>query len=189
MSLQAQQNFLARLYTDTDLRRAFLSEPQSVGAANDLNEFEIAELAAVLPEELNFFAESLFWKRLRETEKFLPLTKNVLGADFEKLFREFSQNFNPQAIKKHLEDAIEFCRFLQEKDGSNQAKDAAKFEMAGLTFNSNAKNFMFAKFDFDMREVLENFPLKKQLAEINFRKRKTFAIWLRIGKIKKHFIW
>lgn len=111
MSLLQQQNFLARLYTDEKLRRDFLSEPEKTGRENNLNECEIADLKAVLPDEMSFFADSLFWKRLREAERFLPLTKDFLGENFTKLSKIFSQNFNPQSIKKHLEDAFEFCGF------------------------------------------------------------------------------
>src|SRR6185369_7897216 len=104
MSLQEQQNLLAKLYTDAEFRRAFLSMPEKIGIENELNKIEIKEIAGIMPEELDFFADSLFWKRLREVEKFLPLTRKVLGEDFINYFRRFSQNFNPQTVKKHIED-------------------------------------------------------------------------------------
>jgi hypothetical protein len=182
MSLVEQQNFLARLYTDENLRRSFLSEPEKIGAANDLTANEIAELAAIIPDELNFFADSLFWKRLREVEKFLPLTKKAFGADFEKKFRVFANQFLPKTIKKHLEDAVEFVEFLQ-KGEINWKKDLARFEQARLIFNSNTKNFVFEKFDFDVREILKSFS-----SESDFQRRKTFAVWIRIGNKTKFFI-
>lgn len=185
MSLQEQQNFLARLYTDAELRRAFLSEPNKIGAENDLGEKEIAEIAEIMPEELNFFAESLFWKRLREVEKFLPLTKEILVEDFERYFRAFSQNFNPQTVKKHLEDALEFCRFLGLEDVSAIAKNAAKFELAKLEFFGYGKQFVFCKLDFDIREISSQ---NSNLPRGNFKKKTKFAVWLRIGKKSKHFI-
>ena len=49
MSLQKQQNLLAKLYTDAEFRRAFLSEPEKIGAENDLSEREIAEIAGIMP--------------------------------------------------------------------------------------------------------------------------------------------
>ena len=49
MSLLNVQNFLARIYTDENLRREFLSAPEVIGKANNLNETEIAELAEVFP--------------------------------------------------------------------------------------------------------------------------------------------
>lgn len=189
MSLIKQQNFLARLYTDEKLRRSFWQNPQKIGAENDLIAEEITELAAVLPEELRFFANSLFWKRFREAEKLLPLTRKALGADFSANFREFSQNYNPQTIKKHLEDAVEFCSFLQNREIEPVwAKDLAKFERAQLIFNSAAQKFIFLKFDFDIRQIIKEFSDQNGESEKNFPKRKTFAVWLKAGKIKKHFI-
>jgi hypothetical protein len=182
MSLHEQQNFLARLYTDENLRRAFALEPQKIGTENLLNETEIAELAAVFPEELDFFAASLVWKRLRETKKFLPLTEKILGADFEKLFRRFSQNYNPQTIKKHLADALEFSRFLQAANVSELAQTAARFERAKLEFFNGAQTLKICKLDYDIREIARDFPPTAL-------KRKTkFAVWLRFGNRTRHFI-
>lgn len=190
MSLIEQQNFLARLYTDEKLRRSFLQNPQRIGAENDLTAEEITELAAVLPEELSIFADSLFWKRLREAEKLLPLTRKALGEDFSVNFRKFSQDYNPQTIKKHFEDAVEFCSFLQNREIEPAwAKDLATFERAKLIFNSAAQKFILLKFDFDIRQILKEFPNQTGKSEKIFPKRKTFALWLRAGKIKKHFIW
>lgn len=146
MSLLNKQNFLARLYTDENFRRRFLFEPEKLGRKNDLNENEIAEIAGIIHAELNFFADSLFWKRLREAEKFLPETKKVLGKDFTSLFRKFSQNYDPQTVKKHLEDAVEFCDFLaQNSKLSEQAKSTAKFEQSKLKFFGFGKRFVFCR--------------------------------------------
>ena len=183
MSLQEQQNFLARLYTDTEFRRAFLSAPMEIGLENDLSKTEIAEIAEILPEELDFFAQSLFWKRLREAEKLLPLTKEFLKDDFVELFREFSQDFNPQTIKKHLEDAIGFCKFLAQSDVSEVAENIAKFEQTKLEFFGYGKRFAVCKLDFDIKEISR----QGATAQSEIPRRKTMAIWLRFGKKTKHF--
>ncbi|MGC2235802.1 MAG: hypothetical protein WA584_06550 [Pyrinomonadaceae bacterium] len=186
MSLLQQQNFLARLYTDENLRKRFLSEPEKIGLENDLTESEIAGLSAIIPEELNFFADSLVWKRLREVEKILPLTRKALSENFEEYFRQFSQNYNPKSVKKHLEDAVEFCSFLQNrKTKPVWAKDSAKFEQARLLFDSKAKDFLFRKFNFDIRKISREDA--KALSE--FPARRTFAIWIRVGNKSKHFVW
>lgn len=182
MSLQEQQNFLARLYTDETLRQSFLQEPEKIGRENDLSEKEIAEIASVIPSELNFFADSLFWKRLREAEKFLPLTKKFLKERFTELFREFSQVYNPQTVKKHLEDALEFCLFLQNAEIKPAfIKDIAKFEQGKLEFFGYGKMFVGKKFNHDIKEIsvqTEGSDLKKKL---------SFAVWLKIGGKVKHF--
>lgn len=107
------QNFMARIYTDENLRRAFLVQPEKIGLEANLTKTEIIELAEILPEELTFFAESLFYKRLRELEKFQPLTKEKLEKDFEILFREFANQFVPSTLKKTTKtraDFVNFCR-------------------------------------------------------------------------------
>lgn len=168
MSLLNVQNFLARIYTDENLRREFLSAPEVIGKANNLNQTEIAELAEVFPDELNSFAESLFYKRLREVEKFLPLTKQVLNQNFEKQFRIFADLYLPTTVKKHLEDAVEFCSYLQKnKSASNIVKNTAKFEQAKLEFFGFERRLIVKIFDYDIKTN---------------QKRKHFAFWLRIGK-------
>jgi len=185
MSLREQQNFLAKLYTDEQFRRAFLSEPAKIGKENYLNESEIIEIAEMLPEEISFFAESLFRKRLREVEKFLPLTQKVLSEDFQKFFREFSQNYNPQTVKKHLEDAIEFCNYLRKSDFvSEVSKNAAKYEQAKLTFYGCGKQFMVCKLSNDVREISKQIVIT---SGFNMKRKTKFAVWLRLGKKIKHF--
>ena len=184
MSLLETQNFLARVYTDENLRRKFLSAPERTGRENNLSEKEIIELAKILPAELNLFAESLFCKRLREVEKLLPLTKQVLAEDFEIYFREFAGGFLPATVKKHFEDAIQFAEFLQGKE-KNWNKDLAKYERAKLEFNNCGKNFIFKVFDYDIKEIFR----KGVRAQKEFKQKKTFAVWLRIGKFARRFIW
>lgn len=185
MSLQQQQNLLAKLYTDADFRRAFLSEPEKVGAENDLTAGEIREIAAIMPEELNFFAESLFWKRLREVEKFLPLTRRVLGADFTKLFREFSRNFNPQSVRKHFEDARFFGLFLRAQNLTDFARSTVRFEQSKLEFFGLEKRLVICRLDFDPRKI--------SAADSNERpetpeKKRRIVVWLRIGKRVRQYI-
>ncbi len=185
MGLLEQQNLLARLYTDENFRREFLSAPEKIGKENFLNETEISDIKQILPGEINAFADSLFYKRLREVERLLPLTRKFAGEKFESLFREFSREFNPKSVKKHLKDAIEFSGFLQKRNlDILWIKDLAKFEQAKLEFSGFGKNFVIKSFDFDLREI---FSTEYEM-EIKLKKRKTFAVWLRIGKKIKHFI-
>lgn len=189
MSLQKQQDFLARLFTDEGLRQNFFSEPDKIGADNGLSESETADLQAVLPEELGFFADSLFWKRLHEVEKLLPLTKKGLQEDFAKLFREFSQTFNPQTVKKHFEDACEFSKFLQNQSLKPLwAKDLVKYEFSRLIFNADTKKFAFAKFDHDIREIIREISQDNSKTQVQFPKKTTFAIWLKVGNKRKQFV-
>lgn len=185
MALEQQQNLLAKLYTDAEFRRAFLSAPEKIGAENYLDAAEIGEIVEIMPEELEFFADSLFWKRLRETEKFLPLTKKLLGEDFTSFFREFAPTFNPRSIKKHLADALEFSRFLQTRPLSAEARTAARFERARLEFFGLEKRFVVCRLDFDVRRLFDldaNRPGEAPAAK------KRIAVWLRIGGRTRHFL-
>ncbi|CAN5756441.1 hypothetical protein BH20ACI4_BH20ACI4_23540 [soil metagenome] len=175
MSLQEKQNLLARLYTDENFRKSFLSEPQKTGRENNLSEREIAEIAEIIPEQLNFFADSLFWKRLCETEKFLPETKKELNENFANLFRHFSRNYNPQSVKKHLEDAYNFCEFLlKNTELSEQSKSIVKFEKSKLGFFGYGKRFVFCILDYNLKTQKD---------------RKTFAVWFRLNGKNYHFVW
>lgn len=184
MSLLEQQNFLARIYTDENLRREFLSAPERIGSQHDLNETEIAELAAVFPEELNSFADSLVYKRLREVEKLLPLSREVFGEDFEKYFREYANQFTPESIKKHLEDAIGFSKLLEKKETAWK-KDVVKFERYRLKFYGCEERLIFIIFDYDIREFFSEAAKTQK----DYKKRKTFAIWLKIGNKSRQFVW
>lgn len=190
MSLLDVQNLLARIFTDEDLRLRFLSEPEKIGVENNLSASEIEQIRQILPEQINFFAGSLFYKRLHEVEKLLPLTRKTLETEFEKYFREFANQFLPQTIKKHLEDAIEFVEFLQSKKIEPVwAKDLARFEGARLLFNNSGKRFLLKKFDFDVRKIIREISPAGAKAQRDFSERKTYAVWLRIGKRAKHFIY
>lgn len=185
MSLFEQQNFLAKLYTDARLRRDFTSEPLKIGGENNLTEIEIQEISEIFHEEINFFAESLLWKRLKEAEKLLPLTRRILNEDFEKSFREFAGNYKPQTIKKHLADSVEFCRFLQARDSvSIIGKDVAKFEEAKLRFFNYGKRFVICRLKFDMEEIFREDD-KAQRSDLKIKTK--YAVWLRYGNKIRHF--
>ena len=180
MSLQRQQDFLARLFTDENLRRNFLSDPDRTGLENGLTENESADLRLVLPEQLDFFADSLFWKRLREAEKFLPLTRKLLKERFSELFREFARNYNPASVKKHLEDAAEFCRYLQNAEIEPvYIKDAARFELGKLEFFGYGKRFVCKKLNYDISQITDG--------ETGIKKKTSYFLWISLGGKIKHF--
>ena len=182
MGLLEQQNVLARLYTDAKFEQDFRADPEKVGDENGLSSNEIADINSIASEELEFFSESLIWKRLREVEKMMPLTRKILGDDFRPAFLEFAPTFNPGGIKKHLEDAVEFCRFLENGDGSELAKDAAIFERTKLTFLNSNSIATFCRLKHDLR------PKLKQDDPTNSVKRTSFAVWFRLGGRVRHFI-
>lgn len=179
MSFLEQQNFTARLFTDESLRRDFLREPEKIGLAHNLDENEISQLKNVVSVEIAAFADSLFHKRLHEVEKFLPLTRKILQKDFQNHFREFAQIFQPKTVKKHLEDAVEFAKFLSKKSFKKKwIKDLVIYEQSRLNFSGYHKSLIIKIFSYDPREFKNENP----------RKKRTFAVWLRVGKVTKHYI-
>jgi hypothetical protein len=185
MGLQEQQNVLAKLFTDPKYRRAFLSEPLRIGVDAGLSSVEIEDIAAIQPNELGFFSDSLLWKRRREVEKLLPLVRKVLSTDFDRIFSEFSAFYNPQSIKKHLEDAVEFCKFLDDHRFGLLARDSAMFESTRLEFLRSKKRYAFCILNHDFRAIPNDL---KDIDRLELKKRRTLALWLRIGRHVHHFV-
>lgn len=175
MGLREQQNFLAKLFTDENLRISFYENPEITGQENDLSEIEIIQLKGIIAADLDFFAESLINKRLHEAKKLLPLTEKILSLDFDEFFQYFSNQFQPTSVKKHLEDAIEFCKYLQLQQVENiYLKDTAKFEQTKLEFFQKEKSFSFC-------------ILRRNI--FTAKKRPCVAIWYRSGNHSHHLIW
>lgn len=129
MALQQQQDLLARLYTDPNVRQQFLNEPSSFADDLGLSDEDAEALAKAAGYEVNWFADSLVNKRLREVRKLLPISERVIGRDeFERRFREFAAGFAPTTVKKHLEEALAFAEVLFTDDRI----DLARFESRRL---------------------------------------------------------
>ena len=175
MSLLEQQNLMARLYLDETLRRAFLSDPPGVAGPFGLSNEEIAEIALVVPGEIGSFADSLLKKRMREVEKMLPLTRSALQENFGPHFIKYVDVTPGSSEMNRKEDVLEFCRYL-EREEPGAVRDAARFELAKIEFNSGKRNFLIRRFDHDIRNG--------RLAP-----RRTYSLWVRIGKHRVHRVY
>jgi hypothetical protein len=184
VSLLEQQNVLARLLTDPGFREKFLSEPISRGDEFDLSEAEIEDILKLASGDLGLFAESLVWKRLREAEKLLPVTSRLAGNDFRTAFFEFAPTFSPRSIKKHYEDAIAFSQFIENRDGSEWVRDAARFERTRLAFFNERRILAFCRSQYHLGQS-ENMSGPDSVPAR--RKRTKIAVWLRSGKRIFHF--
>jgi hypothetical protein len=187
MGLKEQQDLLVRLYTDAEFSAAFFDDPSAVSADENLSKDEADEIAAVARDEIQFFAASLIWKRLREVEKLLPATCRYLGNDLEPQFREFARNFNPASTKKHLEDAIRFSGFIYDSRSiAPSIKDIARFESARLRHFSHDRRFTVCPLGHDLRPIT---GLKMTDATSELNKRRSLAVWLKIrGKSRFFFL-
>lgn len=146
MGLLEQQNLMARLYVDENLRRYFMADSIAASEGFGLSATEINEIASVLPDELNSFAVSLFRKRLREIENMLPLTRKSLGVEFEIWFRRYNDSTPAAREMDRAHDALGFCRYIERED-TGEAKSAARFERLKRQFFIGEKSFVFTSFE------------------------------------------
>lgn len=184
MTLQDQQNFMARLFTDEALREAFFDDPEKASAHNRLSAEDISMIKGIVKDDLDFFAKSLVNKRIQEAGKLLPFTLQALGKrNFADSFKKFAPGYNTHSIKKHLDDSIEFCGFLMERELSQRwLSDAIKFDQANLLFNSGRRRFIFRILRYDLlfgEERIRKHP----------HRRLTFALWIRAGTWARRFVW
>jgi hypothetical protein len=145
MSLLEQQNLLARLYMDEDLRRDFLSDPAGTAAPFGLSGAEIEDLKLVLPDELGSFADSLFRKRLREVERMIPLSRKVLDERFEPLFAEYIKATPSASEIKRVDDVLEFCSYVL-REAAGDTRETVNFERARIAFQAGKRNFVFVRY-------------------------------------------
>ena len=181
MSLLEQQNVLARLFTDPAFRESFFSEPASVGQACGLDASEIDGLLALDRSEFEQFASSLMWKRFREVEKMLTLTRQVLADDFRKLFFDFASGFTPTSDKKHYEDAVAFCRYVEIGRGPAPHKDAARFDRTRLRFFAEGRSIAMCRLSRVPPFNIDDRPYSRWAPDLRV------AVWLRIGDRRFHF--
>src|SRR5215213_10715553 len=137
MGLKQQQDLLARLYTDEAMRRRFREHRVAVAGEFGLTEAEANDLSEIASAEIDWFANSLQSKRLREVKKLLPVTTRAIGEKLGPLFRKFSDGFNPISVKKHLEDTLGFADWLLRGSRVDAiAADIVRFESVRLRHNS-----------------------------------------------------
>ena len=182
MGLLEQQNILARLYTDGPFRESFFADPSRVGREGRLSVREISETHEIR-DEVAIFADALLWKRLREVEKLLPLTKAAAENDFQPKFRKFASTYNPKSTRTHLDDAVAFCgTFRKDPTAGDVLRDAAAYEAAKMRFFAFERRLTYCFIKYDFRAFPwhpENLPV---------RTRRRIAIWLRWRGRPRHFI-
>ena len=172
MGLVQTQQVLAQLYTNSELRKRFFDNPQTVGAELGLSDEKTQQLAEISAQQVNIFANSLKWKRLGEVRELLPRTARVLGKNFNDLFWRYAETHIPQGIKKHREDAIAFANFIQQQEiDPDWLSDLVCYE----------KTWLLA---YDSRRCLRvcwfRYPVDKLGSTENIPRQLTLAIWWRL---------
>lgn len=194
MGLAKIQQILAQLYTNSELRKRFFANPQTVGAELGLSDSETQQLSQLSVQEVNVFANSLKWKRLGEVRELLPRTARVLGKNFTSLFWRYAETHLPQGLKKHREDAmvaprtaegIAFTSFIEkvaQAEGIDPAwvSDLARYEKTWLLVYELQHGFQVCWFRYPVGRLGST--------DINFSQ-PTIAVWWRLsGRWPLHHI-
>ncbi len=180
MGLTEIQVGLARLYTDAALRERFAAAPLAVGSELGLDAIEAAELARLSTAQLNRFANSLLAKRRHEVAKLLPLTRQLLGANFTHLFERHAGTCLPAGSKKHLADALGFAKFLRSLSGEEMCAppwlvEVLRYEAARLKIQRRL--FVCALFRHDIVRLCRS--LRQPDTPPYLLVRLTIVIWSR----------
>lgn len=187
MGLVELQKVLAKLYTDTELREHFFSNPQ-FGETLGLTPLEVQQLSELSVSQVNLFASSLKRKRLGEVKELLPLTQRVLGKDFSKEFWCYSETYNPSGIKKHYQDALAFAKFLeQQKLEPVWIRDLIRYEKAWLEAMEPRCRSLMYRFDYDMKSLIQSLQRREDPVIREKRAIAFVAVWFRLpsGKIRQ----
>ena len=186
MDLTMTQLLLARLYTDTALRQRFLSDPEAVGREFGLDREQTSQFDRLSGRQVSFFAESLIRKRLGEVRKLLPLTRKVLGKEFDALFHQYAERHRLVMPKPHQNDATAFCAFLEKAAGMDVVKnpwalDLARFETACQEANIIAGPCCIVLlFQYSVRELARS--MEEASAISVPAPRHTLVVWLRFSR-------
>lgn len=112
---------LGRLLADADLRALLRRDPSAAAEALDASPDDLAGLDA---DDLEAQAETLVGKRLHEVAKLLPRSTTP------ELFRAHAAAFWPRGHRRHLEDALAFARFLEDRGAPRSRSEIRRLRFA-----------------------------------------------------------
>ncbi|MBD2576213.1 hypothetical protein [Oscillatoria sp. FACHB-1406] len=185
-NLAKTQQFLARLYTNRQLREDFFTNPPDVARKWGIEEGSIQQLSTLDRAQVEFFASSLISKRLNQVSKFLPLTQKALGRDFSRLFVDYAETYSPSGIKKHWQDALAFCDFLQqtpfEKDWWY---DVVRYERENLRRLDSKLQFCCYRSRYAIQPLIES--LQKSSETPVLIQKPTWVVEFKIGEFSSNF--
>ncbi len=183
MGLSQTQARLARLFTDSRLRRDFFEAPQETARGFGLSDPEAAALASLDRREVEDFARSLLGKRALDARKALPLTAKALGERFDRLL--FDTIDGPPAPERHRADATALAKRLAEREADPPwIGDLARYETAFLAAARPGAFFLLRRFAFPVDEIaralLAGMPVEA-------RPRARVGVWLRAPRGRLHW--
>ena len=109
-------NALGRLLSDRFLREIFRRDPQEAARRLNLDPQDGEALRTLDPDGLDAQAQTLLNKRCWEVSRLIPRTFKTLGKDARRRFLVYAESYWPVGHKRHIDDALTFCRRLMEED-------------------------------------------------------------------------
>jgi len=191
MGLAELQQAMAKLWTDAELRKKFIANPESSAHSLGLSSLESQRLASISAEQIESFAQSLRQKRLSSVRSLLPRTCHALGDSFSELFLIHTERFQPRGCHKHRDDALEFAKFLYRNQRtaniSTLAIKTARYESGLLDVYQSGKRIHIRFFFRDVTDAYNRTGEAHRNCLDSFAPH--FAIWIRSKLAKRfHFI-
>ena len=182
MELETTQTLLARLYTDTPFREAFIDNPAEAAAEYELDEQELTQLAELAAGPALRFSRALIRKRFGQVINHLPATRRTLRKQCWTAFYQFAGKHNPKGIGRHLDDAIAFGKFL---GGEHAAQiDAPHWWPLILGYEMPALKALAAPYYFNLKiyrhDILKLYQNSGDPAS-NYEGRPQLVLWAKLS--------
>lgn len=185
MGLAEIQQTLARLYTESELRERFFSDPLTVGRELGLSAEEARNLAQLSVAQVRGYADSLVGKRLTGVGKLLPLTRRVLGERFDRHFRNYAAANRHIGAPFYFEDATAFASHLEgklreERVAGGWVLDLLHFEVARVRAADPSRRVVTRFFRHDIRRLVGSIARREETPDAV--RRPSVAVWWRPRK-------
>lgn len=181
--LKNMQAFMARLFTDVILRKAFFDSPGATAERLGLKEIQAATLATLDPREVEDFARSLRGKRALDARKTMPLTAKALGKDFERFLDEVIDG--PATPQRHRADVAALAERLAKTTDPPFIGDLARYEATFVAAVRPGAFLALRWFKYPVDDIAR--LLRKGAAIYDIKPHGRVALWLRAPGGKLHF--
>jgi hypothetical protein len=184
MLIDNTQVILSRLYTNSIFRKEFIADKKKFYQTYTVSSETITFLEALSIPQLTFFAEGLLKKRMHEVRSLLPLSIKLIGKVFAEFFLKFCDQYTPNGIHKHQEDAIHFVEFvlaqLNETNIDQFTHSVMLYEQEQLRRFMNPKKYRLTFYKYDL---VKNYGmLLKQGDLTSLPKKLNIVVWKK-GKV------
>jgi hypothetical protein len=128
MGLAEVQTLMAHVYTDATIRGRFFEDPAALGGEYGLAPDELGQFEQLFASQVRFAAAALRHKRLNGVAKLMPLSRQMLGEHFARLFTRHAEAYAPSGIRRHRGDALAFAAFVERLAHSELIEPAAALD-------------------------------------------------------------